>query len=126
MNVQIDEPFTRIPDPPKREPWVPTITPRRICNAVARFYGLRFHDLRARAHVDRLTEARRLTCYLLRELAALTFEQIGAYMQRHHTTIMASCREVQRRLTRWPDGPTADAVAQVRIYLAGNKTPEDW
>jgi chromosomal replication initiator protein len=94
------------------------MTPRRICNAVARYYGLAFRDLRARTRVALFAEARRVACYLLRTLTNLSFPQIGLYLRRDHSTVISACRSVARRLARWPDGPTADAVAVARMALA--------
>lgn len=93
------------------------ISPRRICNAVARFFGLGFWDLRARTRTTLFTEARRVACHLLRSLAGMSYPQIGRYLQRDHTTVMSACREVDRRLRRWPDGPTADAITMCRTAL---------
>jgi chromosomal replication initiator protein len=119
MSLPAMEPFPLLdisawvrPPPPRR------LSARRICNAVARLFGLTFKALRSRCRDVKHCEARHLACYLVRKLTGMSYPQIGRALRRDHSTVMFACRSVSAKMASDPGGRTAIAVAQAEGALA--------
>ncbi len=89
-----------------------------IFTRVAALFGYTLAELRAYGQRPKLVEARRIACYLARKITGLGFETIGALLERHGSSVSHACREVARKLERWPGGSTALAIAQAEGALA--------
>jgi chromosomal replication initiation ATPase DnaA len=88
------------------------IKPHNILAAVARANDMTIETLTRRTRAPAIAEPRLIACYLLRTEGRLSFPAIGRLVDRHHTTVMAACKSIAKRLKRWPDGPTARAVGR--------------
>ena len=83
-----------------------------ILERVAEFYGFRVLAMRSASQAPRLSEARHIACYLVRKLTGLTYHEIGPLFERTGSAISHACRDISRKLARWPGGSTALAIAQ--------------
>jgi hypothetical protein len=92
-----------------------------ILERVAAFYGFTVTQLRAQDLSVRLIEARHIACYLIRKSTGLPYHEIGPLFERTGSAISHACREVSRKLARWPGGSTALAIAQAEsACMRGN------
>jgi chromosomal replication initiator protein len=70
---------------------------REIVLAVARYFGLSQKELKSQSRRQSIVTARAVAIYLARELAGISYEQIGqALGGRDHTTIIHSYRKIER------------------------------
>ena len=93
------------------------VTPNAILLAVARYYGVKTDDLRARARHKQIVESRQIAMYLLREDAHLSTPDIGRLLNRDHTTVLHGLKQVASDIAR--DGPSRAAVIGIREMVAG-------
>jgi len=89
-----------------------------ILERVAEFYGYALVLMREPNQSRQLSEARHIACYLIRKLTGLTYREIGPLFDRTHQAISHACREVSRKLARWPGGSTAIACPSSRSIHA--------
>lgn len=73
-----------------------------ICHAVCQHYGVDEEEVRgiSRAHV--YLRPRQIAMYLIRRLTGLSYQQVGEYFGRNHTTAMHSYKIAQRDMNRSP------------------------
>jgi chromosomal replication initiator protein len=71
---------------------------REIHLAVAAYYKLAPEDLVSPSRCHRIARPRQMALYLSRTMTGMSFPRIGRYYQRHHTTVMFSVDEVERRV----------------------------
>jgi chromosomal replication initiator protein len=89
---------------------------RDILQVVAKYYRIPQKVLKSSSRRQSTVFARAIAVYLARELAELTYEQIGqALGSRDHTTIMHNYRKIAKRLGQ--DAVTRDAVDDFRRSL---------
>jgi chromosomal replication initiator protein len=74
--------------------------PETVLDVVARRFGLRPRDLRARDRTAPYTTARQLAAYLLRTRCGLSFPEIGKKLDRHYSTVLHAVRQTERRLAQ--------------------------
>lgn len=68
----------------------PDVTPDKIVDAVSHRTGVSREDIMGKKHTKNVAIARHLTCYLLRTVSDMTFQSIGHYIGRHHSTVRDS------------------------------------
>ena len=72
---------------------------KSIKKAVARYYGLAYQDLEGKSRQKKITQARQVCIYLMREMLGLSFGQIGEQLGgRDHTTISSSCTRAKKMI----------------------------
>lgn len=72
---------------------------RSIKKAVAAYYGLAYQDLEGKSRQKKITQARQVCIYLMRDMLKLSFTLIGEQLGgRDHTTISASCSRAKKMI----------------------------
>ncbi len=74
------------------------ITPSILAKKVADYFGVSVEDLKGSARAQKITQARHIAVYLSREFLQLSYEAIGEFFNKKHTTIMYSCDSVRDKL----------------------------
>jgi chromosomal replication initiator protein len=97
-------------------------TPNAILLAVARYYGVKADDLKARSRHKQIVEPRQIAMYLLREDAHLSTPEVGRLLNRDHTTVLHGIKQVANDIAR--DGPSRAAVRGIREVIAGGAVVE--
>lgn len=72
---------------------------RQVFDFIKLKYRLSLDDLQAKDKHLRIAEARQLTCYLLRNYARLTYEQIAKTLSRNHSSVHYNVSTMIDRLT---------------------------
>ncbi len=89
------------------------LVPSRIVASVSEFYGLTPSDLASRSRSHRITFARHVAMYLLRQETDLSLEKIGALLgNRDHATASHAWERISSLLARDPSA--GDDVATIR------------
>lgn len=69
-----------------------------IAQSVAQYFEITVKDLKSTARQQKIAHARHLAIYLARELLKLSYEAIGDYFGKKHSTVMYSCEIVEEKL----------------------------
>lgn len=69
-----------------------------VAKNTAEFFGLTVKDLKSTARQQKIAHARHIAVYLSRELLNMSYEAIGEFFAKKHTTIMYSCDLVTEKL----------------------------
>lgn len=88
---------------------------RPILEAVAAEYGLTVAEVLERDRHRARTEARALVAFFAKRLTTLTFEEIGAVLGRHYSTVMSAVQRMDRELPK--PGPLREAAERVLEHL---------
>ena len=79
-----------------------SVDPKAIAQQVARYFQVKWSDVRGHSRRQSLVRARSITVYLIREITNESFEAIGALLgNRDHSTIIHAYRKIE--LTRSSD-----------------------
>ena len=65
---------------------------------MAQYFDITVKDLQSTARQQKIAQARHLAVYLAREMLQMSYENIGEYFSKKHTTIMYSCDLVEDKL----------------------------
>lgn len=104
MGVLKDEPVLAQPE---------ELDPKSIKKAVTIFYGLSYQDLEGKSRQKKITQARQICIYLMREMLNLPYASIGQQMGgRDHTTISSSCSRARKMIAA--DPVWKDAVEAIK------------
>lgn len=114
---RIKPPKTRAKRPPGNVE-VTDQTVRRIVVAVARRHRIRVHDLLNAWTPQRPRHARQIAMYIARHDVGLSMPELGRIFGRHHTSVIAAVRMVERRMAD-PADNTREMVAAIRARLGG-------
>ena len=74
------------------------ITVSAIAQKVADYFDLTVKDLKSTARQQKIAHARHVAVYLAREVLQMSYEAIGEFFSKKHTTIMYSCDLVADKL----------------------------
>lgn len=74
------------------------LTIEKIAKTVAQYFDITVKDLQSTARQQKIAQARHLAVYLAREMLQMSYENIGEYFSKKHTTIMYSCDLVEDKL----------------------------
>lgn len=74
------------------------ITVSTIAQKVADYFDLTVKDLKSTARQQKIAHARHVAVYLAREVLQMSYEAIGEFFSKKHTTIMYSCDLVVDKL----------------------------
>ncbi len=74
------------------------ITIEKIAQCVADYFELSVKDLKSTARQQKIAKARHIAIYLAREVIQMSYEAIGEFFVKKHTTIMYSCDMVAGKL----------------------------
>lgn len=70
------------------------ITPDLLSKKVAQYFGVTVKDLKGNSRNQKVAKARQISLYLCRELLNMSYESIGEFFNKKHSTVIYSCRDV--------------------------------
>lgn len=97
-----------------------SVTIDKIYAAVFRKYGIPKEDLLGTRRTRDVAQARHITIYMIRKVTEMSLPNIGRLFGRDHTTIMASCEAVEKRLRT--DATLASDINAMLKEVAGDGT----
>ncbi len=74
----------------------------KIFSAIYDKYGVSKEEIKGKNRVKRITWARQVTIYLIREITELSFPDIGDIVEKDHSTVMYSYEQVGKKITSNP------------------------
>ena len=74
----------------------------KIFSAVYDKYGVSKEEIKGKNRVKRITWARQVTIYLIREITELSFPDIGEIVDKDHSSVMYSYEQVGKKITSNP------------------------
>lgn len=93
------------------------ITINKIAQVTADYYELTVKDLKSTARQQKIAHARHVAIYLSREVLGMSYEAIGEFFDKKHTTIMYSCDIVSNRVKT--DTNLANELNDIKSNLKG-------
>ncbi len=79
------------------------ITINLVAERTAQYFGLSVKDLKSTARQQKISHARHVAIYLAREVLKMSYESIGNYFDKKHTTVMYSCDLIEEKLNTSSD-----------------------
>lgn len=70
------------------------LTPDVLADKVAKYFGVTVKDLKGNARNQKVARARQIALYLCREILKMSYESIGDFYNKKHSTVIYSCRDV--------------------------------
>lgn len=94
----------------------PKDTAEKIMSVVSTRYGTTRDELKGKSKKREIVEARHVCAYLIRDLTGYSLNQIGALLNRDHTTIMNSCEVTKNQIMNDPlfEKEIKDIIAEVK------------
>ena len=94
----------------------PKDTAEKIMTVVSTRYGTTKEELKGKSKKREIVEARHVCAYLIRELTGYSLNQIGALLNRDHTTIMNSCEVTKTQMMNDPlfEKEIKDMIAEIK------------
>ena len=74
------------------------ITPEVITQKVAVYYNVPIEDIKGPSRQQKIVKARHIAIYLCREIIKMSYETIGDFFDKKHTTVMYSCDLIKDNL----------------------------
>jgi len=74
------------------------ITISELAQKTAEYYCVTVDDLKGTARAQKIAQARHMAVYLCRDFLQMSYESIGEFFNKKHTTIMYSCDTVKSKL----------------------------
>lgn len=93
------------------------ITVEKIAQSVADYYDLSVKDLKGSIRQQKISKARHLAIYLSREVLQLSYEAIGDYFNKKHTTIMYSFETIDKKIKT--DTDLVATIEEIKATLKG-------
>ena len=93
------------------------LTVDKIAQNVADYYELTVKDLKCTARQQKIANARHLAVYLAREVLQMSYESIGEFFNKKHTTIMYSCEMIADKLKT--DSELKSVIEELKASLRG-------
>jgi len=70
------------------------LTPDVLAEKVAQYFDVTVKDLKSNARNQKVAKARQIALYLCREILKMSYESIGEFFNKKHSTVIYSCRDV--------------------------------
>ncbi|MGN0031343.1 MAG: chromosomal replication initiator protein DnaA [Candidatus Gastranaerophilaceae bacterium] len=93
------------------------ITIEKIAKTTAEYFNLAIKDLKSTARQQKIAHARHAAIYLAREILNLSYESIGEFFDKKHTTIMYSCDLISNKIKTDKDLQTE--IEDIKSALKG-------
>lgn len=74
------------------------VTPEKILQSVAEFYGIRTTDILSKSHAREFTLPRQVSMFLCRSRLSMPYMKIGEFFSRDHSTVMTSVKQIQKHI----------------------------
>jgi len=91
------------------------ITINIVAQKTAEYFDLSVKDLKSTARQQKIARARHVAIYLCREVLQMSYESIGEFFAKKHTTVMYSCDLVAEKLGA--DSELQTAVDEIKMAL---------
>ena len=91
------------------------ITVDIIAQKTADYFSLTVKDLKGTARQQKVAHARHIAIYLAREVLQMSYESIGEFYAKKHTTIMYSCDLITDKLK--VDSSLQDTINEIKLTL---------
>lgn len=91
------------------------ITVDIIAQKTADYFSLTVKDLKGTARQQKVAHARHIAIYLAREVLQMSYESIGEFYAKKHTTIMYSCDLINDKLK--VDSSLQDTINEIKLTL---------
>lgn len=88
-----------------------------IAQKTAEYFGLSVKDLKSTARRQNISNARHLAVYLSRDILNMSYEAIGKFFAKKHTTIMYSCDLIAEKLKT--DDELQNCADEIKSRLRG-------
>ena len=89
------------------------ITPDLIIKIITDYYGVTMEDLRSKRKSRDISIPRQVSMYLLRQYTDMTFDDIGDYLDKDHSTVMSGVRKIEKMIGQDPTtANTIDALSK--------------
>ncbi|MBM3267367.1 MAG: chromosomal replication initiator protein DnaA [Candidatus Sericytochromatia bacterium] len=98
-------------------------TKERIRTVVARHYGVTEEDLRSPKRNKEFTLPRHVACYLIREMTGASFQLIGRFFDRDHTSIMHGINKIRDEVQT--DTHLAATILQLKNKIQSPPSADD-
>jgi chromosomal replication initiator protein len=94
---------------------------QRILAEVASYYRIELPVLLGRDRTQRVAVARMTAMHFMRSLLGFSFPRIGMIFHRHYSTVIYSCKRVEKRAERAPNlkRELARLAEKTRTAIAG-------
>ena len=87
----------------------------KIAEVCAEFYNADLNDIKGTSRNQKIAGARQLIFYLCRELTNQSFESIGEFFDKKHTTVMYGYTQIKQKINSSPE--LSDAVREIKQAL---------
>ena len=91
------------------------ITIEKIAQAVSEYFGVTVSDLKSTARQQKISHARHVSVFLARDILQMSYEAIGDYFSKKHTTIMYSCDLISDKLKS--DVNLQDEIEEIKAQI---------
>lgn len=93
------------------------ITVNIVAQKTADYFDLTVKDLKSTARQQKIAHARHIAIFLSREVLQMSYESIGEFFAKKHTTIMYSCDLISAKLKT--DGELQRIINEIKSALKG-------
>ena len=69
-----------------------------IANHVAEFYGVTVKDMKSTARNQKVSKSRQMAIYIARDVLGMSYESIGDYFDKKHTTVLYAYDQVSKNI----------------------------
>ncbi|MCI7065096.1 MAG: chromosomal replication initiator protein DnaA [Bacilli bacterium] len=84
----------------KRKIAASTLSIDTIIKEVSSHYSLTENQLKSKSRIGQIALARQIAMYLARNLLNMTYQSIGKYFEKDHTTVMANVQKIESELEK--------------------------
>jgi len=74
------------------------LTAEVVAQKVAQYNDVTVKDLKSSARNQKVSKARQIAVYICREILNMSYESIGEYFHKKHTTVMYSCNNIAEKI----------------------------
>lgn len=76
------------------------VTIQRIVEEVSRTTGVSVEDIYSKIQKANISHARKITFYIVRKVTSMSYEDIGAEFNKHHSTVMYNINQIEEEIER--------------------------
>lgn len=91
------------------------ITPNMVVEKTAKYYDIKIDEIKGTARQQKIVKARHTAIYLCREILKMSYEAIGDFFDKKHTTVMYSYDLVKENLQKDDDLKNAIEILSSQI-----------
>ncbi|MBR1424213.1 chromosomal replication initiator protein DnaA [bacterium] len=88
-----------------------------LAKKTSEYYSLTVKDLKSTARQQKISHARHVAIYLAREILKMSYESIGTFFEKKHTTVMYSCDLIEDKLKTGKN--LENEINEIKMSLKG-------